>query len=305
MIEKRLFLPLLIDMAHSSNIRLPSLKLLIGFEAAARLGNYSRAAEELCVSQSAVSHQIAQLERHVGQALFRRKGRGVELTITGRLLFESVAKSFEVIRGGLERIATYLDPDLVTIVCPAPIAHGWLQPRLDLLTARFPALQPIVSVDESYRFVDELDVDIVLTREPLRQGGLREVALLEDALCVVATPALAQQTLADAGGTGLLCLESDMTAALAGPYLRQHFSTLQKTAIYDDPRLLLDAALRGRGIALVSQLMADEALQRGALVRLSQFSPIEAGSVWMSGAGGSPRSPLVTQVFDALVEMAA
>ncbi|MCW3686418.1 LysR family transcriptional regulator, partial [Burkholderia cenocepacia] len=60
--------------------RVPSLKLLTGFEAAARLGNFSRAADELHLSQSAVSHQIQQLETHLGQPLFRRRGRGVELT---------------------------------------------------------------------------------------------------------------------------------------------------------------------------------------------------------------------------------
>lgn len=292
-------------MAHISNARLPSLKLLIGFEAAARLGNYSRAADELCVSQSAVSHQIAQLERHLGQEMFRRKGRGVELTVTGRLLFESVTKSFEVIRGGLDRIATYLDPDLVTIVCPAPIAHGWLQPRLDALTQRFPALQPIISIDESARYVDEMDVDIAITREPLRQTGLREVELLKDALCVVATPALAQGWNAPDNGTGLLCLEGDMTSPLAGPFLRKHFQQLHKAAIYDDPRLLLDAARRGRGLALVSQLLAFEALQSGDLVRMTEFTPIDSGSVWMSGVSGAPRSPLVGEVFDALVQMAA
>lgn len=293
-------------MAHDSNARLPSLKLLIGFEAAARLGNYTRAADELCVSQSAVSHQIAQLERHVGQELFRRKGRGVELTVTGRLLQESVTQAFEVIRGGLDRIATYLDPDLVTIVCPAPVAHGWLQPRLDALTQRFPALQPIVSVDETARYVDEMDVDIAITREPLRQPGLREVELLQDTLCVVATPAVAQAW-GDGSNPqmGWLCLEGDLTSPLAGPYLRQHFPAQHKAAIYDDARLLLDAVRRGRGLALVSQLMAHEALASGALVRLPQFAPLAAGSLWMSGVAEAPRSALVGEVFDALVQMAA
>jgi DNA-binding transcriptional LysR family regulator len=131
--------------------------------------------------------------------------------------------------------------------------------------------------------------------------------MLQDALCVVATPALAQAwDPAHAGtGTGLLCLESDLTSTLAGPYLRQHFSTLHKTAIYDDARLLLDAARRGRGLALVSQLLAHEALASGTLVRLAQFSPLAAGSLWMSGVGGTPRSPLVGEVFEALVQMAA
>ena len=63
------------------NNKLPSLRLLMGFEAAARLGNFSRAADELCLSQSAVSHQIQQLEDYFALALFRRVGRGVELTV--------------------------------------------------------------------------------------------------------------------------------------------------------------------------------------------------------------------------------
>lgn len=288
-----------------SKIRLPSLKLLIGFEAAARLGNYSRAAEELYVTQSAVSHQVALLERHVGQELFRRKGRGVELTVTGRLLQESVKQAVEVIRGGLDRIATYLDPDLVTIVCPAPIAHGWLQPRLDALTQRFPALKPIVSIDETARYVDEMDVDIAITREPLRQAGLREVELLKDVLCVVGTPTVEKAWCNGPGPTvRLLCLESDLTSPLAGPFLRQYFQEIDKAAIYDDSRLLLDAVRRGRGVALVSQLLAHEALASGALVKLSEFNSIDNGTFWMSGVAEAPRSPLVKEVFDALVQMA-
>ena len=69
--------------------RIPSLKLLIGFEAAARLGNFSRAADELHLSQSAISHQIQQLEEQLGQPLFRRVGRGVELTVGGEVLQRS------------------------------------------------------------------------------------------------------------------------------------------------------------------------------------------------------------------------
>src|ERR1700750_2842206 len=119
--EKRHIRRRSIDPAHMINAKLPSFRLLLGFEAAARLSNYSRAADELCVSQSAISHQVAQLEQHIGQPLFRRKGRGVELTVAGRLLHESVVRSLDVIRAGLSRIETYLDPNLVTIVCPAPI----------------------------------------------------------------------------------------------------------------------------------------------------------------------------------------
>lgn len=292
-----------------SNARLPSFKLLIGFEAAARLGNYSRAAEELFVSQSAISHQIAQLERQIGQALFRRKGRGVELTIAGRVLHESVVRSLEVIRGGLGRIDTYLDANLVTLVCPAPVAHGWLQPRLDVLLAEHPALCPIVSIDESARYVDEMDVDIAITRKPLRQQGVLDVPLLSDELVAVCTPALAarlpaRNPAAHPKRVGLLCLESDLTGEQSGRFVRETFAAFRKVAIYDDARLLLDAALRGRGLALLSRLMADDALARRQLVLVSTYPARPAGMLWISRTEGEPRSPLVAGVFEALLRYA-
>lgn len=282
-----------------SNARLPSFKFLIGFEAAARLGSYSRAAEELCVSQSAVSHQIAQLELQLGQPLFRRKGRGVELTVAGMLLQDSVGKSLEQIRHGLSRIETYLDDRLVTLVCPAPIASGWLQPRVDRLLQAHPALCPIISTDESARFVDELDVDIAITREPLRQEGVVDMPFLTDALIAVGPPGQAE-----GARTELLCLEEDLTSDHRGPFIREHFGGLRKAAIYDDPRLVLDAALRGRGVALVSRLLADEALRTGRLQQLPGYPDFPLGTIWIARSEGPSRLPLVQDVFDSLLLMA-
>ena len=282
-----------------SNTRLPSFRFLIGFEAAARLGSYSRAADELSISQSAVSHQIAQLEEQVGQPLFRRKGRGVELTVSGRLLLDSVGKSLDQIRNGLDRIETYMDDSLVTLVCPAPIAEGWLQPRLEMLLREHPALCPIISIDETARYIDEMDVDIAITREPLRQRGVFELPLLEDELAAVVHAASADKAVA-----GLLCLESDLTSDRIGPFIREHFGKLRKRAIYDDPRLLLDAALRGHGVALVSRLLADEALHTGQLQRLVEYPSLSLGTLWISRTEGEPRMPMVREVFESLVRYA-
>lgn len=290
--------------SHQSNARLPSFRLLAGFEAAARLGSYVLAADELCVSPSAVSHQIAQLEAQLDQPLFRRKGRGVELTVAGRVLHESVVRSLGVVRNGLQRIGTYFDEGLVTLVCPAPVAHGWLQPRLDALIAALPGLCPVVSVDETARYIDELDVDIAIGRRPLDQPGVREVALMTDTLVAVGVPALAGS--AEAGEKAeLLCLESDMTGDVTGRVLRERFAGRRRQTIYDDPRLLLDAVLRGRGVALVSRLLADEALADGRLVRLPGHAPVAAGTLWIARIDGTPRSPLVTGLFEGLRQAAA
>ncbi|WP_431475460.1 LysR family transcriptional regulator [Massilia eburnea] len=282
-----------------SNSRLPSFKFLIGFEAAARLGNYSRAADELCISQSAISHQIAQLEQQLGQPLFRRKGRGVELTVAGRLLLDSVAKSLEQIRNGLNRIETYMDGSLATIVCPPHIASGWLQARVDRLCAAHPALCPIISVDVTARYIDELDVDICITTEPLKQPGLHEVPLMTDELVAVCAPA--QVAKAD---LGMACIEGDLTSDWIGPFIRRHFGDRRKVAIYDDPRLALDAAVRGRGMALVSRLLADDALRSGRLQILPGYPSLPLGTVWIARVAGDTRIPLIQEMFDSLLQFA-
>lgn len=282
-----------------SNSRLPSFKFLIGFEAAARLGNYSRAADELCISQSAISHQIAQLEQQLGQPLFRRKGRGVELTVAGRLLLDSVGKSLEQIRNGLNRIETYMDDSLATIVCPPHIASGWLQSRVDRLCAAHPALCPIISVDVTARYIDELDVDICITTEPLKQPGLQELPLLTDELVAVCTPAQASNP-----DLGIACIEGDLTSDWIGPFIRRHFGSRRKIAIYDDPRLALDAALRGRGLALVSRLLADDALRSGQLQLLPGYPSLPLGTVWIARVEGDTRIPLIREMFDSLLHFA-
>lgn len=276
---------------------LPSLRLLTGFEAAARLSNYSRAAEELHLSQSAVSHQILQLEEQIGQALFRRKGRGVELTIAGHLLYESVVRSLNIISNGVNRIDTYLNTNLVTIVCPAPLAQGWLQPQLPLLKRAFPELVPLISTDETARYVDEVDVDIFIGTQALRQKGLTQSWLMDDELVAVR----ARSALTEGAAPGLLLLEKDMVGEAVGPHLRQHFPGVPTQAIYDDLRLLVDAAERGLGVAVVSRASVHDALRSGRLTLVGGFVPLPLGEIWMSRAEGAPRITAIEGVFEFLL----
>ncbi|MDR3397957.1 MAG: LysR family transcriptional regulator [Pandoraea sp.] len=289
--------------------RIPSLKLLMGFEAAARHGNFSRAADELHVSQSAISHQVQQLEEEVGQPLFRRVGRGVELTVAGEVLQRCVQRSVGALRSGLGRIATYLDPGLVVIAGPAQLLHGWLIPRIDQLLARNPALCPMFSTDESARYIDETDIDIAIGDRPLQQGGLMEVPFLRDEWVIVANEVLAAR-LADvafaqhAEHASLICLEESFTRDDTAALFRNQLAPFRKHAIYDDERLLLDAAIRGRGIACLSRLVADESLMQGRLHILPDYPCIEGPTWWVSRVAGEPRSPVVTDVFDWLVATA-
>ncbi|MBC3935905.1 LysR family transcriptional regulator [Undibacterium rugosum] len=287
-------------------MRIPSLKLLTGFEAAARHGNFSRAADELHLSQSAVSHQIQQLEEHVGMALFRRVGRGVELTIAGEVLQRCVLLSLDTLRSGLGRIATYLDPGLVVLVCPAPLLHGWLQPQIDRLQLLIPDLCPMLSTDETARYIDEVNVDITIGDRPIQQLGLMEQPLLQDEWVVVASANMAAK-LSNVPlthhhlHTGMVCLEKSLTDDPTAVIFRNQLSKFRNCGIYDDQRLLLDAVLRNRGISCLSRLAARDDLNSGRLQILPDYPRVPGTTWWLSRVAGEPRAKIVLEVFNWLL----
>jgi LysR family glycine cleavage system transcriptional activator len=282
------------------------MKLLAGFEAAARLGNFSRAADELSLSQSAISHQIQMLETQLGQPVFRRIGRGVELTVAGKILLSSVQGAINTLRNGMGRIGSYMDEGLVVLVCPAPLLQGWLQPRMARLLAELPGLCPLLSCDETARYVDEIDVDLSISERPLAQAGLVETPLLSDQLVMVAPTALLP--LLD-GVTvdrhhlrvGLICMENAFTGEATASVFREHLHRFRKTAIYDDERLLLDAALRGLGLAFLPRLLAQDAIDQGRLHLVVGYPSVEGKTWWISRRAGEPRSERITQMHDWLL----
>lgn len=289
--------------------QLPSLRLLIGFESAARLGSYSRAADELCLSQSAISHQIAQLEKQLGQRLFRRIGRGVELTMAGNSLLQTVSQSLELIGNGLERITAYLNPGLVVIVCPAAIAQGWLLPQLQKLQESLPALCPLVSVDESARYVDEIDVDISISQRPLQQQNVIEQEFLCNPMACIAGAKLAE-ALSDHAidahrqHARLIGLEQDMLGTGNSGIYRSHFSGWRQGALFDDLRLLVESVIQNQGIAYVPLLAADDALNRCSVMVMPGYPSIRLEPLWISRRRGESRNPLIEQVFHQLIQLA-
>ena len=112
-------------------IKMPSLRAVKSFVAAAKYQNFTRAAEALCVTQAAISRQIRELEIYLGAELFKREGRAVELTAAGSIFFDAVQLSFVNISQAAERIRNKSATKRVLTLCcsPAFSAH-WLAPRL-------------------------------------------------------------------------------------------------------------------------------------------------------------------------------
>lgn len=123
---------------------LPSLGDLACFEAAARFLSFKLASSELNVTPAAVSHRIKALETELGQPLFLRNHRGVELTEAGALLFVSLQRGFETISDSVARIRSRHDRLGVTIAATTAMSGLWLTPRL----ARFWKAHPDVSISQ-------------------------------------------------------------------------------------------------------------------------------------------------------------
>lgn len=280
-------------------MRLPSLRLLAGFEAAARLGHFSRAAEELNLSQSAISHQIQQLEQELGQPLFHRVGRGVELTVAGQALLRTVQTSLHGLESGIRRISTYLAPGLVTVVCPAAPAQGWLQPAMSRIQETLTTLLPVISVDESARFIDELDVDLLISDTPLQQADVQSQILFQDQwICVTSACHPVQN------GLTLVCLEQSFADPVCGDVLMQDLGQFRRSLICDDERMVLEVVKQGQTLAFLPLSTCWQSLQQGELRGLPEM-PVRRGKTWwISRRQGMTRDPLVIGLHDALCESA-
>jgi len=146
-------------------MRLPPLKALPVFEAVARLGSFSRAAEELAVSQSAVSHQIKQLETYLGERLFWRQGRSVALTDEGRQYLEAVSSALLQIERASAQLLGREEARLRLSVFSS-FAVRWLVPRLPELRQRYPQVELSLEMNTERPVLSDRVADCFITVHP-------------------------------------------------------------------------------------------------------------------------------------------
>ncbi len=266
---------------------LPPLSTLIGFESAARLGSFSRAAEELNITQSAISHQVRVLEDHLGQPLFRRIGRRIELVDAGRDFLITAQAALEELRHGVRRLHAYSKPGSVIIMMPAALASGWFLPRLGDLRVEHPWIDPWVHTSDDAHVAEEAEIDIVLGPTPWSDAGAQSVLLAQDAMVPLCAPEVAAR-LPDA---------PDRVRLDAAPLLHDEtlndwqswFSQVGSVRTefsrgfnFSDTGQMLQAAILGLGVCLASTRDADLALRRCTLVQASRTGLNITAPVYMS-----------------------
>lgn len=283
---------------------------LVAFVATARLGNISRAADELALTQSAVSQRILKLEAHVGQRLFLRQGHGVKLTGAGELLLATASDTLARLQAGLDRIEPYRNRSSLLLACPSEFAHGWLMHRLADLRALHPGMEVWLMPERELSDIDRIDVDLIVSRRPLQRADVDSRPWLNDRSIVVCGPRTAQRL----GHTGwprllekapvlLLEHEPEWGGRLASPELKA--LKLQRAATIQDERLLLDAAEQELGLAWVSALTAERRLASGTLVQVTRAPEAPRAGLWLMRSTLTPRTPLAPLAHAWLLQQAA
>lgn len=285
---------------------LPPFKYLVAFDAAARLGSFSKASEELSLTQSAISQQLLKLEELLGQSLFFRNGKGVTLTAAGELLYETVRETLSRLSTGLDRIEPYKSSDSVLIACPPDFAQGWLIARLGKLKLQYPAIEIWIMTEKEVREIDRIDVDLIISRRPIHTADVECVALLEDSSIAICGVQIAQrisrlpypQVLEKAP---ILFLESEPT--WGGRLSRDELKNLQLTrgATIEDSRILLEAVIHELGIGFVSSILASQAVKEGKVKVLTQVPTRSLPRLWLVRSRLAPRTPVANDVFNWLL----
>jgi LysR family glycine cleavage system transcriptional activator len=170
--------------------RLPPLNAVRAFEAAARCGNFTRAAEELCVTQGAVSRHVATLEDWLGVRLFERARHGIQLTPQGQAYYATVRAGLEQIEQGTRQIQRSPDEKRLRIKLPPTFAIRWLMPRLARFHAQHPDIDVQITTSHQRADFDREDVDVSIHSEPRVPQGPGYRRLFGEILLPVCAPGL-------------------------------------------------------------------------------------------------------------------
>jgi LysR family transcriptional regulator, glycine cleavage system transcriptional activator len=250
---------------------LPPLNALRAFEAAARNESFRLAAEELSITQSAVSHQIANLEKHMGKTLFQRAGRNAELTAAGQAFYPFVKEAFEKISEG-SKLLSRPSPQELTVQVYITMAARWMMPRLHSLQRECPDLMVRFNASQMDWEFDPQNADVgIICTESQNRPGLEYIPLFDARLIVVCSPTLFPNGCADAGGLiGKTLLEVypantnwQVWLNAAGIARNRAAATIR----FDSYLLAMEAAADGQGAAIVPDFLAAPDLASGRLVQ--------------------------------------
>lgn len=259
--------------------RLPPLATLRAFEAVARLGSVSRAAEALGRTHGAVSKQIRGLQDHAGAALFEKAGTRLRPTAAGTELAAAVGRAFAALSEAYEAVAPSGTPS-VLVACSATFATRWLAPHLGGFARAHPEVRVRLSMTSAREMRQETDADLIVLWDWLsypEADRARAIPLGEAAFVLVAAPGYPVD--ADgAGGLSAPCrIVHEHTSRAWDVWSRSGRLAAASTMAFPHSHLGIEAAAAGLGVALVERRLVERELADGRLVAVGEPVRFEAG----------------------------
>ncbi len=262
---------------------LPSLPSVRAFEAAARLGSFTQAADELHMTQAAVSYQIKHLEQRLGVGLFHRQPRQVVLTPAGQRLAPVVLDAFKQLRTAFAQVVERVESELAITALPT-IAATWLVPRL----GAFQLAQPKIAVrlDTAVQLVDltrgEFDVGIRIGAG--EWPGLHADFLLPSLFTPLCSPALRERLRTPAGMLAMprFGRERWWRAWFAAAGLPDADLTAKPGVELDVEQHAVTAAIAGHGVAISSPLFFEQDVAAGRLLQPFELVVRDQRDYWLT-----------------------
>lgn len=292
--------------------RLPPLSALRGFEAAARLGSFSKAASELHMTQSAISHQIKLLEEFFDQPLFKRINRAVELTDAGADFLETTTKSLDILAQGSYRLEFYKKPGSVVVTTTPAFAAKWLIPRLPDLREHHPVIDPWIHTTDVQDSLEHSEVDIGIWYGHGDWSGVEALKLFDDAVTPLYAPTMKIrgkdiEQPADLRNQVLIHVEQ----VERREDWRSWFSlaNVEETDTVtglnlSDTGLALECAASGQGVVLGSKILAADLIKQGQLIQPFELSVPTEQNYYLVSTPEKLEQTEVRQMFDWLAKQA-
>ena len=260
----------------------PSISALRAFEATARLLSFTRAAEELHVTQSAASHGVRELEERISVQLIVREGRHLALSDAGRLYLPFVNSALERLRAGEIALAAPARHESVLTVSVSPsFAAKWLVPRLGEFSTEHPDLDLRISAVPQHVDLSEGEIDVAVRHGNGNWPGLHVTRLCVETLFPVCNPTLLSGTPLRApadllGRTLLHHRDAEGWRSWLRAFGEDPPATTLHGPVFNEMSLAIDAAIAGQGIALARSALVARDLALGRLARpIAHEAPVD------------------------------
>jgi LysR family transcriptional regulator, glycine cleavage system transcriptional activator len=289
--------------------RLPPLNALKAFEAAARHESFTRAAEELCVTQGAVSHQVKALEAELAIKLFNRERQRLMITEAGRDYLAVVRDALDRIAIGTERLLQRQSAGVLTVSTSPDFAAKWLVHRLGHFAEAHPSIDLRVSAAMHHVDFAREDVDMAVRHGDGNWPGLDAVQLSSEQLFAICSPKLLSGRRlgkpANLLKFPLIHLDSraDWTKWLRAAGMSD--DGVKHGPVLNRASMVIDAAINGQGIALARTTLAAWDLLNGRLVRPFAEALRLSKTYWIVCPKAASNLPKIVTFRDWLLAEAA